>query len=557
MTNAKRLFRHTLRHSNPSRHTLWGPFQAFDGHHLAAFALEDSSLGITLLNPCLDLIEQSLLRERSGLGDKWHLGDFALHTVLRALHTFPRLLPAALRERIRKTAIQYEYHDGGMSENHDLLHHAMRHLAGEAFPREPFCDGRSGAIHAGEATGRILDWTRRYLEQGSSEWGAGLYENVNLLSLCNLFDFSSRRDIRSAAGDVLDRLARESALNAMAGATAGAARREYGCYRVDLEHSPSRALHALWFGSPLPGHPLDFIGGVLVAALSAYRPSTETIRLAHCPGPLLSSNWITRPFYQPDVNIPESFRVTTRQPGVQLSGTVIPASPSRYTDITWTAVLDPQAVVFANHPFPASPSHAGAENIAFDTLLRRYEAGDVEPDRHPAWVPGNMPPGMPGDLRPGFWQGHGTAPACWMRDRTLLCLWPIPDGHPVPWIHLHLPVHAFDRVEQKGAWIFARKGPGRLRIWTSSPARTVNTGVWKDIEWRVDGPAVGLAVQIDSGADWREWTQPSLTPRWDAAKPALTISIGEENVVLTPAARFPDRLLPPRIASTVLNTACG
>lgn len=549
------LFRLFSRRQDCEQTTIWGRFRAFDGIHLALFALDENAKGAELFTETLDLIETSLHRELTGEGDQWHLGDFALHTVWRAMESFPDQIPADLRKRAEKILTGYVYHCGGMSENHDLLHASMRLLVAERFPEAKFRDGRHVKDHRPEARDAVLEWFQVYLNQGSHEWGSSVYETVNLLSFCNFFDGAGDREVRREAGKALDFLAREMAFQAMAGATAGAARRDYGCYRLSTQLNPSRPVHSLWFGTPLPAEPTDFAGGTLVAALSEYRPSAETVALARSPGPLCSSDWNTCPYWMPGVEVPESFRVTTRLPGVQLSGTVIPASPSRYTDWTWTAVFDETAVIFANHPAPAAGTHQGAERMDVADLLNEYERPHPPHKGFGGHVPGNMPPGMPGDLRPGFWQGHGAAPACWMKGRHLLCLFSLPEDAALPWIHFYFPVKEFDDVRTAGHWIFARKGEGRIRIWTSTPAVPVRKGVWADQEWRCHGRRTAMAIEIHSGTGGSDWRSPDSGPQpvWDPETPSVSWSCCGETVTLTPEGASPESVLPPRQRSVRLD----
>ncbi|MCC5849311.1 MAG: hypothetical protein JJU29_14590 [Verrucomicrobia bacterium] len=519
---------------------------------LPFLATGDVEDGLALLRETLDMIDRNLADELSGRGDQWHLADFAIHAVWRALRTFPDQIPDSIRERIKQRLLSYNFHDGGLTENHDLLHHAMRHLTALAFPKESLFDGRSAETHLLETRSRILAWCEVWLEQGSEEWGADIYENVNLLSLLNLHDFASDAEIKDRVRAALDLLAREMALNAFAGASTGAARRGYGCYRICARNSPSRPLHALWFHNENPDFAVPwFVGGVLVAALSPYRPPADIVALAQA-NPLRSSDYNTRPYPQPDVEVRETFRVTTRLPGVQLSGTIIPATPSRYTDFTWLAVFDEDAVVLATHPATIPPTHHLPDHPTPKDLLQGYEEGRFQPSGRPGWVPGNMPPGEPGDYRPGFWQGHGHAPACWMRDRCLLNLFNIPETDPCPWFHLHLPVQAFDEVLQTENWLFARRGQGRLRIWSSKPLIPCQQGTWSGIEWRCHDPKGGLFVEIGSGDDWNDWMDQA--PKRCPGMGQDSIHFQGENQVITlhRNADFPRELLPERARSRIL-----
>jgi len=534
--------------------TIWGPHRCFDGLFLALLATGDQVGGNQLLRETLDLIDRNIEDELSGRGDKWHLADFAIHAVWRGYQHFGSIIESNLLKRIGERVVTYPYHAGGMSENHNLLQHAMRHLAGAEFLEAVFNDGATGSKHV-QQTGRLIrDWCRTWLDQGSEEWGADLYENVNLLSLLNLLDYAPDSEIRQSARDVLDLMAREIALNAHAGATSGAARRGYGCYRLNARLSPSRPLHWLWLNSGKPDFDVPwFIGGVLVAALSDYRPPEDTVALAKSPGPLLSSDWNTRPFYQPDVDIPETFRVTTRLPGVQLSGTIIPASPSRYTDFTWIACLDEEAIVLANHPRLARPGHATA-----DPGTGNAKAPDLpENEPSPYWLPGNKPPGTPGDYRPGTWQGHGCAPACWMRETVLLNLFDIDPEDPNPWFHLFLPIKAFDEVMQEAHWLFARRGSGLIRIWASTPLERIRSGPWADAEWRCLAPRGALVVEIGStaleGMNWDLWRSSAADrdPRFDPDSPSVSINHDNERVTLDRQAIFPESQLPPRNRSHI------
>lgn len=537
------------------RPTIWGEIRAIDGYHLALFALQRSALANDLLAKTLDTIETSIAFERSGRGDEWHLGDFALHTAWRAANTFESLIGEKRIEHIEQLCVTYPYHDGGLSENHNLLHHSMRHLAGRRFPDRAFADGRCGRRHGDEAGARILEWGETWLTEGSEEWGAALYLNVDIMALVNLFDYSPDGHVKATARLLLDRLALEHALGAHEGAYAGASRRGYSCYRMDARRNPSRALHHLWFGTSLecPAAP-HFVGGVLCAALSRYRPPKAVELIARYQGPFTSSAWNTRRFWQPGVDIAEHFCVTTRYPGVQLSGMVIPGSPSRYTDFTWVAAVGSRAIVFANHPAPRLPGHQlGDSPPNAQALLDMYESGECVPGEDPLWVKGNMPPGQSGDYRPGYWQGHGAAPASWTGVGVTASLYTLADDCNYNFVHIYLATTDFEEVVHEGLWVHARELDAYLSLWGSAPATVMSRGVWANREWRMNGPEVGLVAFVGSRATHGSHaefvsgvvaTDPQFVRDYSGT-PRLVLLNG--SVVLTPRGANSEAHFPPRV----------
>lgn len=488
------------------RETEWGPFRAFDGYALAALATGEVALAQTLFRETLELLESNRRYEAlDPEAHKWHLADFALHPLLRMDALLEGTADAAwedLRGGLREAVVRFHWHDGDLSENHNMLHWSAQCLIGERWPELLLEDGQPERARLPHARARAREWMRAWIATGTEEWGADLYYNVNLLSLLNLADLSADTALREQARATLDWLVLDSALDGFCGATVGAARRSYAAYRLHLADSPSRPLHWLYWGEQADSREafnLNFVGGVILAAVSAWQPppvvdaiardrtSTFTHRATHRKGGF--GAWFGRPV--------SAFvsRHTWRSPHGVISGLISPGGGDRFTEHVWQATLGEDALVFSNHPF----LHHGAwKGDRANAILESYAIGRPGPD-HRDWVPGNTPPGVFGDIRPGYWQGNGWGPRSFAWENRIALVYNIPPEDPLPWVHLWFPEDAFDEWRADGHWLFARKGLGALAIWTSSP--TVPRSVphlWSAREREIPAPCCGVYAQMDT-----------------------------------------------------------
>ncbi len=144
--------------------------------------------------------------------------------------------------------------------------------------------------------------------------------------------------------------------------------------------------------------------------------------------------------------------VTYRTPDYQLSCAqdFRPGRPG-YQQHIWHASLDPDAVVFTNHP--------GTDN---------------EDGAHLS--------------RPNFWAGNRWLPRAAQHRSVLVCIHHVPPEDPRPYSHAWFPRQHFDQVEQRDHWVFARKGNGYLALYSQYPARWADQGPYAGIELRADAP---------------------------------------------------------------------
>ncbi len=503
----------TSRHDQPDT-TQWGPYRCFDGYALACFATGHTDTGRALVAQTLDMIDRNLADERDG-GDQWHLADFALHPLL---HLYVRQGEAAtesgkldheLWERFEDTVRNFEWHYGDLTENHNLLHAAARLVVIDHVP------GCADRLDADASRNEVLGWMDRWFTQGSGEWGAETYYNVNLLALLNLYDLCRDPEVQAAAAATLDLIALDQALDRFGGAMCGAARRSYSVYRVDGRENPSRALHHLWFaddddafGAQSEPFNTNFIGGAILAAVSRYRPPHVIQQIArHAPFFVSSAthtrglwDWGPIPRDESDPLIEDHVgRHTWRCADAMLSVMNSGGGRARFTEQVWQATLGERAVVFANQPVFMS----GMDRLMMPQI-RAILDGYVQtlpPDTDdPRWhrAVGNMPPGHGGDLRPGFWQGNEWGPRSFGVGRMAMLVYHIGTSAQLPWVHLYFPRQAFDSVEERGRWIVARRGDGYLAVWLSCSSQWETSGLWADRELRFEPGDAAMVVRVGS-----------------------------------------------------------
>lgn len=515
--------------------TVWGKYRNFDVYALACLALGGHDVDAKrLLNETLDMIDHNFAVERAPRGDKWHLADFAMEPLLRAYFQFhsTHFPDDEVWQRLEKTAQNFLFHYGDLSENHNLLHLSLRYLSGQRWPAAKFHDGRLGQIHKAEADAQIRQWMNDWVRRGSGEWGADIYYNVNLLALLNLYDFSEDASMRVAAQGVLDLFALDEALDSYGGAAVGAARRGYAVYRMDLKQSPSRPLQYLWFDAPTQTPPfnLNFIGGALQAATSKYLPPPAIRWIANSRIEQENSTTHARGLW-PVANLDSIGKHTLRLNDVMQSTMNSPGGGGRYTEHVWQITMNETALVFANHPTLTANTSFGAAKRELPRILEMYEK--PRPTAPPLtegawyWLYANMPPGHQGDVRPGYWQGNMVGPRSFGSGALSFLIFNIPPENALPFAHIYLPRREFDEVREIGNWIYLRKATGYAALWIPTGYRETQNGVWALSEIKINGAQSALFSFVsdqerDGNFDAFIARCKYLQPQWDATN--LTLS---------------------------------
>ena len=168
--------------------------------------------------------------------------------------------------------------------------------------------------------------------------------------------------------------------------------------------------------------------------------------------------------------------VTHRTPDYMLSSAVDYRPGSFAAQIhTWQATLDPQALVFTNHPF--RPIIA-SQDWGFDE-----EQG-------------------------GYWTGEASVPRAAQHENVGIFLyapqWPMRNPAPFdyfrwePYTHAYFPQDRFDEVVQENGWTFGRLRDGYVALWSWRPTRWL---AYDPAVYATDGMQKPFDLIADGGAD--------------------------------------------------------
>jgi hypothetical protein len=197
---------------------------------------------------------------------------FAAFGLARLLFAFPDAV-APHRDALLKRAMREEQlFSATGTENHI----AMWRTSGYLFAQEANDAKRLAGMRAW-----ALDWRDRVYRLGQGEWDSSTYASFDIASWLNLFDYARDPEVKAAAKQVVDFFAGALALKYVHGAFAGAEKRGFSSGSSNTIASYTAWL---WYDdTPRPVNDAFFSQSALYTitpALSAYRPSADTLTLA-------------------------------------------------------------------------------------------------------------------------------------------------------------------------------------------------------------------------------------------------------------------------------------
>lgn len=387
--------------------------------------------------------------------------DFEAVGLMHVWHRIPQL-----RDQIRPALLGFKYwiDQPGLdamcyfTENHQFVWHTAELLVGEALPGETFTNtGWTGARHADHGRGLAMQWLRRKLTGGFSEFDSNAYLAIDSLALVALVEFARDVEVRRHAEALLDKILLTLAANSWRGVHGAAHGRSYTpTLRSSRFEETAPIMWLLWGTGALNAAVLPATA-LATAAHYAVPPLVRAI--AHDP----PQEWYGRQVYRGTYRFEHD--LLTRPYGSDLRVWRTPdamlASVQDYRsglpglqEHVWGATLGSEVQVFATCP-AASATGSSA--------------------------------------RPNAWAGQRVLPRARQHRDAVLVL------HPAGPTHLWFPQCWMDETLARGPWLAGRVGEGYVAVATDGGFAPVEAGdeayqAWLPVRPDGDGPAFVATV---------------------------------------------------------------
>ncbi|WP_407428447.1 hypothetical protein [Arcticibacter sp.] len=454
-------------------------------------------------------VDEALVREAIAVVyENRDCNDFAVGGLLRLVYVNKErnLLSASLLAEVEKCLLSFKYwwdepikdphYRCYHTENHQGLYHSDELLAGQLFKNKIFKDGKNGQVHMEHARKLAVKWLEYRSRFGFSEWLSNSYYDVDLMLLCNLYDFAEDKDISRRAGVLIDLLMYDMALNNFKGVFGSTHGRAYVIPVKNPAKESTSSITKLMFGVGKFNSPQSMGAVSLVTStyrcpaiiegiandysITIYNKQRQSINVedaalynvsldqepdAHLfwgmqefihPGVIrmskyLSEKYDTWPYKNYDhyiniyeTQIKESGKVTTPYlDRFALSEANI--ATYRNKDYMLSSVQDyrPGSRGYQQHIWQAT---MGTEALVFT----------------------NHPGSKEESGSPNFWVGNEIMPRAAQFENVLVCIYNTPPEDKLPFSHAYFPVKSFDEFIKKDKVVFARKGDAYIALFSQN-----------------------------------------------------------------------------------------
>lgn len=308
------------------------------------------------------------------------------------------------------------------SENHALMFHTCRLLAGELFPDRVFSNSGLTGVQMQEKAKRLLTaWFETFRREGFTEWNSSPYLPIDTLGFGSLYAFAQDPAMRALGKEGLDFAYYLLAVHSQKGIFAASSGRTYIKEQFGNWSNCPSGLSWIGYGYGVPGHAGK---GIVSMCLSDYEPPVEYARY---------------------------FSV---EPGQELICQTTQGNDG-YVDL-YTYKTSDYLMTSANDFHPGT---AGLQENPFQLTFTATAQ---------LWIshPGERV--LFGAARPSYWAGNGTLPKVNQYKGFAGLIYDIDPHHPVDFTHLYLPAMEFDRCEVQDHWAFARLGGAYCAVWCSN-----------------------------------------------------------------------------------------
>lgn len=387
--------------------------------------------------------------------------DFEVVGLVHILHRFKeKQWEKGLREEVQQALISFKYwiDQPGLdamcyfTENHQFVWHTAEHLIGALFQKERFSNAdRTGATHSEHGREMALEWLKRKLEGGFSEYDSNAYLAIDTLALVSLIEYSPNKEIRQYAEALLDKLMFSLASNSWRGIHGAAHGRSYTTtLRSSRFEETAPIMWALWGMGALN---LAVLPVTTLITSKKYVLPPMIIKVAHS----LSKTWSARQVYRGKYRFTSDLleRPYSSDLHIWRTGAGMLSSVQDYRaglpglqEHVWGATLSTEVQVFAS--YPAAFSHATS-------------------------------------VRPNAWAGHLVLPRVRQYENVILAIYAL-NKHVMPdFTHVWFPTPWMDEFVQKGSWIAGRVSNGYIAVATPGGFSPLKSGDTAYQEWSPNG----------------------------------------------------------------------
>lgn len=379
--------------------------------------------------------------------------DFMTCALIRFLKNYS--ISDELKDKVKEIMLNFRYwmdeegQDGMCfwSENHSLMFYQTAYFFGKDYPDERFIRShKTGKELSQMAEMRIREWLTDVCETGFDEFNSGVYSPITYAALLNLVDYA-QKDLADMAAKAADRLMHMLALHCFKGVVISPQGRVYRdvlyphkqAVQSIIQYVDRKApyVYSEWMSSMATSKykmPEDMKDYMDKKGFYSYNTSNAVIDLYKTEDYMLTCVQSPRNDGKERVwgfNMNEEERdhfIYTKSLNECFHGTMqFEPGVFGYQQHMWYAALDPELVVFVNHP--GQSCEAATE------------------------------------VRPGYWYGNGMMPALRQEKNVLGAVYVIPEDYPIHFTHIFWNESQFDLTNQSENWIFGKKNESYIAIW--------------------------------------------------------------------------------------------
>ena len=376
--------------------------------------------------------------------------------------------PPGLRDSVRDALLGFKYwiDQPGLdamcyfTENHQFVWHTAEILAGEAFPGERFANtGWTGTEHAAHGRRLALEWMRRKLEGGFSEFDSNAYVAIDSLALVSLVDHALEPDIRAHAEALLDKLLFTLAANSWRGVHGAAHGRSYAqMLRSSRFEETAPIMWALWGTGTLN---LAVLPPTAIATSGRYRLPA----LVRSVATDYDTPWWGRQVYKGEYRFEHDLLRRPYRSDVRIWRTAdaMLSSVQDYRfglpglqEHVWGATLAPEVQVFATWPASSSDSSSA---------------------------------------RPNAWAGQAVLPRV-RQDRDSLLVVYSPQTNVPGSTHVWFPAARMDETVSHGSWLVGRVAKGYVALACAGGLEALQAVQNAGQEWLARGDGLAYVATV-------------------------------------------------------------